>query len=77
MVALLLESGSGPDSESNNGLRPLHLAAQEDHVPVAEVLVDHSAKIDPQTKVITPSGRNLYCLHGGLSFVGYGTEIMV
>lgn len=34
-----------------NGLTPMHLAAQEDHVPVAEVLVEYKAQIDPETKV--------------------------
>lgn len=36
-----------------SGLTPLHLAAQEDKVNVAEVLVNHGATIDPETKVIT------------------------
>ena len=35
-----------------NGLTPMHLAAQEDKVPVAEVLVKYGSHIDPQTKVI-------------------------
>lgn len=34
-----------------SGLTPLHLAAQEDKVNVAEVLLNHGADIDPQTKV--------------------------
>lgn len=29
----------------------MHLAAQEDRVPVAEVLVKHKSNIDAQTKV--------------------------
>ena len=33
-----------------NGLTPMHLAAQEDKVPVAEVLVKYGSEIDPQTK---------------------------
>lgn len=36
---------------SQNGLTPLHLAAQEDHVNVAECLVKYGSSIDPQTKV--------------------------
>lgn len=34
-----------------SGLMPLHLAAQEDKVNVAEVLVNHGAALDPETKV--------------------------
>jgi hypothetical protein len=34
-----------------NGLTPVHLAAQEDKVNVAEVLVKYESEIDPQTKV--------------------------
>ncbi|XP_016138733.1 ankyrin-3 [Sinocyclocheilus grahami] len=33
-----------------SGLTPLHLAAQEDKVNVSEVLVNHGATIDPETK---------------------------
>lgn len=42
-----LSSSDVPQS----GLTPLHLAAQEDKVNVAEVLVNHGATIDPETKV--------------------------
>ena len=34
-----------------SGLTPLHLAAQEDKVNVAEVLVNQGATVDPETKV--------------------------
>lgn len=40
-----------------SGLTPLHLAAQEDKVNVAEVLVNHGATIDPETKVILQQPR--------------------
>lgn len=33
-----------------NGLTPLHLCAQEDRVPVAEILVKNGAHVDAQTK---------------------------
>ncbi len=36
-----------------SGLTPLHLVAQEDKVNVSEVLVNHGATIDPETKVMT------------------------
>lgn len=51
MVALLSERGADANCAAKNGLTPLHLTAQEDHVSVAQVLVGHKAKIDPQTKV--------------------------
>lgn len=34
-----------------SGLTPLHLAAQEDKVNVAEVLLNHGADVNPATKV--------------------------
>lgn len=51
LVSILLESKAKVNHQSKNGLTAMHLAAQEDHVPVAEVLVKHQAEIDPQTKV--------------------------
>lgn len=39
---------------SQNGLTALHLAAQDDHVPVAQALVDARAELDPSTKVLSP-----------------------
>lgn len=42
-------SGFRPPPQS--GLTPLHLAAQEDKVNVAEILVNHGAALDPETKV--------------------------
>ena len=51
MVTLLLDRRANSNSRAKNGLTPMHLAAQEDHVPVAEILVKYKAQIDPQTKV--------------------------
>jgi len=51
MVTLLLDRRAASNSRAKNGLTPMHLAAQEDHVPVAEILVKYKAQIDPQTKV--------------------------
>jgi len=51
MVALLLEHSADVNAHAKNGLTSLHLAAQEDSVPTAEILVHHHAEIDPQTKV--------------------------
>lgn len=38
-------------SHIQNGLTPLHLAAQEDKVNVAEVLLNHGADVNTQTRV--------------------------
>jgi ankyrin len=51
MVGLLLEHAAEVNVRSKNGLTALHLAAQEDAVPVAEILLRYRADIDPQTKV--------------------------
>jgi len=51
MVALLLERGAAVNSRSVNGLTALHLAAQDDRVPAAKILVRHGADTDPQTLV--------------------------
>ena len=50
-VTLLLESGAEPNCQAKNGLAPMHLAAQEDHVAVAKVLVKHGCHVDVKTKV--------------------------
>ena len=52
MVRMLLDHGARADSAATNGLRPLHLAAQEDRLHVAEALViETHGQVDPQTKV--------------------------
>ncbi len=49
-------------SHTQSGLTPLHLAAQEDKVNVAEVLLNHGADVNPQTKVKhTASFIYTYC----------------
>jgi len=54
MAALLIgPAGKAPiDSQAKNGLTALHLAAQENHVALAQVLVDNSCAIDPLSKVV-------------------------
>ena len=56
-----------------NGLTPLHLAAQEDKVNVAEVLVKYSTEIDPQTKAgYTP--LHTACHFGQINMVRFLLE---
>uniref|UniRef100_A0A8C6PVW1 Ankyrin 3 n=1 Tax=Nothobranchius furzeri TaxID=105023 RepID=A0A8C6PVW1_NOTFU len=53
-----------------SGLTPLHLAAQEDKVNVAEVLVNHEAVIDPETKLgYTP--LHVACHYGNVKMVNF------
>lgn len=47
-----------PSPPVQSGLTPLHLAAQEDKVSVAEVLLNHGADVNPQTKVSAPLAHN-------------------
>lgn len=46
MTSLLLEHGAEVDHQSNNGLAALHLAAQEDRVPVASLLLKNGADVN-------------------------------
>lgn len=50
-----------------SGLTPLHLAAQEDRVNVAEVLVNQGAAVDAQTKVWMPLSTYIIFFQGGRS----------
>jgi len=54
-------------SNLQSGLTPLHLAAQEDRVNVAEVLVNQGAAVDAQTKVETPPSTCVTSFLGGMS----------
>lgn len=38
-----------------SGLTPLHLVAQEGHVPVADVLIKHGVTVDATTRVRQPA----------------------
>jgi len=42
----------------------MHLAAQEDQVPVAEILVRYKSEIDPQTKVTVETVLKLPPFYG-------------
>uniref|UniRef100_A0A8C1JU20 Ankyrin 3 n=1 Tax=Cyprinus carpio TaxID=7962 RepID=A0A8C1JU20_CYPCA len=50
MVTLLLARETAINLGNKSGLTPLHLAAQEDKVNVSEVLINHGATVDPETK---------------------------
>lgn len=45
MCSLLLEHEAEVDQQAKNGLAGLHLAAQEDRVPVAQLLVKNGAEV--------------------------------
>jgi len=52
LTSLLLQRGAPVSCQSHNGLTPLHLAAQEDNLPVAQLLVEAGrANVDASTKV--------------------------
>jgi len=59
MSGLLLERGADVNWRAKNGLTALHLSAQEDAVPVATILVQNGAQIDPKTKVQDRAQRRL------------------
>lgn len=50
MSSLLLEHKADANHQARNGLAPMHLCAQEDKVPVAQILVKHGAEIESVTK---------------------------
>jgi uncharacterized protein len=50
-VKTLLDRGVSPDSEDDNGTRPMHLAAYAGALPVVRMLVARGAEIDPRDNV--------------------------
>lgn len=55
---------------SQNGLAPLHLAAQEDHVSVAQILKSAGAKVSPLTRA-GYSPLHTACHFGQINMVRY------
>ena len=51
MAKLLLNRGADANSSSESGLRPMHMAAQEDKVAVANTLTKSGAETDAETLV--------------------------
>jgi len=51
-VDLLLERGAQVLAKTKNGLGPLHMAVQGDHVSCCRLLLYHKAPIDDVTVVV-------------------------
>lgn len=51
IASTLLEYGAKPNAESKNGFTPLHLAAQEGHVDMVSLLLEHEADVNCRAKV--------------------------
>ena len=60
---LLLDLGTSPDVESREGERALHIAAYDDSVDVAELLIARGAEVDPIGRNYdnTPLGGAMHC----------------
>ena len=60
---LLLDLGTSPDIESRDGERALHIAAYDDSVDVAELLLSRGAETDPIGRNYdnTPLGGAMHC----------------
>lgn len=51
VASTLLMSQSDVNAESKAGFSPLHLSAQEGHVQMSKLLLDHKSEINLQSKV--------------------------
>uniref|UniRef100_A0A9J7XYT5 Ankyrin 2a, neuronal n=1 Tax=Cyprinus carpio carpio TaxID=630221 RepID=A0A9J7XYT5_CYPCA len=72
IASALLQYGAETNAltKQGSGLTPLHLAAQEDRVQVAEILVKHEANVDQQTKLgYTP--LIVACHYGNVKMVNF------
>jgi ankyrin len=73
MAALLIENNSKVDARAKNGLAPMHLCAQEDHVPVAAELFKNGADLNAQTNnMYTP--LHVACHFGQLNMIRFLVE---
>ena len=50
-VRSLLEGGADPDVAQGDGLTPLHLAAQQGHVEIADLLIGAGAGLEVRTRL--------------------------
>ncbi len=48
---MLLEYGASAEVESKAGFTPLHLSAQEGHVDMTNLLLEHKADVNHSSKV--------------------------
>lgn len=60
MAKMLIEHEADVNASAKNGLTPMHLCAQEDKVPVAEILANSGSKLDPQTNVSSLHKYSVY-----------------
>jgi ankyrin repeat protein len=62
-AALLLDLGTSPNVESGAGERALHIAAYDDSVDVARLLIERGADVDPIGRRYdnTPLGGAMHC----------------
>ncbi len=51
MSSLLIEHGADINYQSKNGLAAIHLAAQDDRLSIAKLLVNNHADVNVNTKV--------------------------
>ena len=54
IVDLLIAKGADVSNKTKNGLTPLHMAAQGDHVECAKIMLINKAPIDEVTVVCRP-----------------------
>lgn len=59
IAAMLLEYGANAGAESKAGFTPLHLSAQEGHVDMTNLLLEHKADVNHSSKVNKSRGEKI------------------